>query len=98
MEKAKHFLSAVSDDESLAKQLNGAASRQAFLSIAERHGFSLTAEDIDTINKIADAHEKQQAGESLSEEELELVSGGGVSEHGSDPNEHLRLRTVLRIP
>ncbi|OUN00126.1 MAG: hypothetical protein BAA02_02935 [Paenibacillaceae bacterium ZCTH02-B3] len=78
MEKAKAFLEAVSADENLARALSAIKSREELLAFAARHGHDLTEQDLKDVAKIGSVFFKQKAGEPLSDEELELVSGGFV--------------------
>jgi len=78
VEKAKAFLEAVSADENLAKALSGIKSKEELLAFAARHGHNLTEQDLKDIAKIGSVYLKQKSGEPLSDEELELVSGGIV--------------------
>ena len=70
----KAFLEKVKADISLQEKLKAAASPEAALQIAKEAGFSITAEDIQSM---------QSATVELSDEELEGASGGwcGVSTH-----------------
>jgi len=76
MEKAKAFLEAVSADENLARALSAIKSKEELLAFAASHGHDLTEQDLKDIAKIGSVYLKQQADEPLSDEELELVSGG----------------------
>ena len=76
MENAKAFLKAVAADENLAKALSEVKSREEFMKFAANHGHDLTEQDLNDLAKIGNAYLKQQTGEPLSDEELELVSGG----------------------
>ena len=78
MENAKAFLKAVAADENLAKALSEVKSREEFMEFAANHGHDLTEQDLNDLAKIGNAYLKQQTGEPLSDEELELVSGGFV--------------------
>ena len=73
-EQLKAFLEKVKADISLQEKLKAAASPEAALQIAKEAGFSITAEDIQSM---------QSATVELSDEELEGASGGwcGVSTH-----------------
>ena len=63
----KAFLEKVKADTSLQEKLKAAASQEAALEIAKEAGFSITAEDIQSM---------QSATVVLSDEELEEASGG----------------------
>jgi len=78
MEKAKAFLKAMSSDENLTKALSGIKTREELLAFAASHGHDLTEQDLKDIAKIGSVFFKQKAGEPLSDEELEMVSGGFV--------------------
>ena len=62
-EQLKAFLEKVNADTSLQEKLNAAASAEAALEIAKAAGFSINADDI-------------QSMQSVSEEELEGAAGG----------------------
>jgi len=78
VEKAKAFLKAVAADESLTQALSAIKSREELLAFAASHGHNLTEQDLNDITKIGSVFLKQKSGEPLSDEELELVSGGFV--------------------
>ena len=73
-EQLNAFLEKVKDDISLQEKLKTAASPEAAIEIAKAAGFSITAEDIQSM---------QSSTTELSDEELEGASGGwcGVSTH-----------------
>ena len=66
-EQLKAFLEKVKADTSLQDQLKAAASPEAAIDIAKAAGFSITAEDIQSM---------QSATVELSDEELEGAAGG----------------------
>ena len=66
-EQLNAFLEKVKGDTSLQEKLNGAADADAVVEIAKEAGFSITAEDIQSL---------QSATVELSDEELEGASGG----------------------
>ena len=66
-EQLNAFLEKVKADTSLQEKLNGAADSGAVVEIAKEAGFSITAEDIQSM---------QSATVVLSDEELEEASGG----------------------
>ena len=70
-EQLKAFLEKVKSDTELQDKLKAAASPEAALQIAKEAGFSITAEDIQSM----------QSATVVSDEELEGASGG----KGSDP-------------
>ena len=67
-EQLKTFLEKVKGDTSLQEKLKAAASPEAVMEIAKEAGFSITAEDIQSM---------QSTTVELSDEELEGVAGGG---------------------
>ena len=66
-EQLNAFLEKVKGDTSLQEKLNGAADSGAVVEIAKEAGFSITAEDIQSM---------QSATVELSDEELEGAAGG----------------------
>ena len=66
-EQLKAFLEKVKADTSLQEKLNGAADADAVVEIAKAAGFSITAEDIRSM---------QSESVELSDEELEGAAGG----------------------
>ena len=66
-EQLKAFLEKVKGDTSLQEKLNAAASPDGAVEIAKEAGFSITAEDIQSM---------QSATVELSDEELEGAAGG----------------------
>ena len=66
-EQLKAFLEKVKGDTSLQEKLNGAADADAVVEIAKEAGFSISAEDIQSM---------QSATVELSDHELEQVAGG----------------------
>ncbi|WP_114993687.1 Nif11-like leader peptide family natural product precursor [Synechococcus sp. UW179A] len=64
-EQLKAFLEKVKGDTSLQEKLKAAASPEAAMDIAKEAGFSITAEDIQSMQS-----------ESVNDEELEGVAGG----------------------
>ena len=66
-EQLNAFLEKVKGDTTLQEKLNGAADSGAVVEIAKEAGFSITAEDIQSM---------QSATVVLSDEELEEASGG----------------------
>ena len=69
-EQLKAFLEKVKADTSLQEKLKAAADSDAALGIAKEAGFAITAEDIQSMKSSTD----------LSEEELEGVAGGGLTD------------------
>ena len=67
-DQLKAFLEKVKADTSLQDKLKAAASPEAAMDIAKAAGFSITAEDIQSM---------QSATVELSDEELEGAAGGG---------------------
>ena len=68
-EQLKAFLEKVKADTSLQEKLNGASDAVAVAEIAKEAGFSITAEDIQSM---------QSATVGVSDEELEGAAGGNV--------------------
>ena len=68
-EQLKAFLEKVKADTSLQEKLNGASDAVAVAEIAREAGFSMTAEDIQSM---------QSATGEVSDEELEGAAGGRV--------------------
>ena len=68
-EQLKAFLEKVKGDTSLQEKLNAAASPDGAVEIAKEAGFSITAEDIQSM---------QSATVGVSDEELEGAAGGNV--------------------
>ena len=66
-EQLNAFLEKVKDDISLQEKLKTAASPEAAIEIAKAAGFSITAEDIQSMQS-----------RELSDEELEGTAGGGT--------------------
>ena len=66
-EQLNAFLEKVKGDTSLQEKLNGAADADTVVEIAKEAGFSITAEDIQSM---------QSATVKLSDEELETAAGG----------------------
>ena len=69
-EQLNAFLEKVKGDTSLQEKLKAAASPDAAIDIAKAAGFSITAEDIQSM---------QSATVKLSDEELEGAAGGRIS-------------------
>ena len=67
-EQLKTFIKKVKSDTCLQEKLNGAADSDAVLEIAKEAGFSITAEDIQSL--------MQSTTVELSDEELEGAAGG----------------------
>ena len=67
-EQLEAFLETVKTDTSLQEKLKAAASPEAAIEIAKEAGFSITAQDIQSMQSSTD----------LSDEELEGVAGGWV--------------------
>ena len=63
-EQLKGFMEKVSADEGLQSRLKAATSPQAVADIAKEHGYTVSLEDL-------------HAGDSLSDQELEAITGGG---------------------
>ena len=67
-EQLKAFLEAVKADAGLQQKLKAAVNSDAVLAIAKEAGFAITAEDIQSLQSATD----------LSDDELEVVAGGGL--------------------
>ena len=72
-EQLMSFLEKVRIDTSLKEKLKGAADADAALAIAKEAGFSITVEDIQSM---------QSATTQLSDDELEGIAGGADAECG----------------
>jgi len=72
-EQLKAFLEKVKADTILQEKLKAAADANAVVVIAKDAGFSITAEDIQSMQSFAD----------LSDEELEVLAGGNITTFGS---------------
>ncbi len=75
------LLMAANSDETLKKQLEAATSPESFVKIAACQGYQLTVADIETLlrqnQQQAQLHFDEFDDDELSEQELELVAGGG---------------------
>jgi predicted ribosomally synthesized peptide with nif11-like leader len=75
------LLMAANSDETLKEQLETATSSESFVEIAARQGYQLTVADIemllDRTQQQAQLHSDEFDDDELSEQELELVAGGG---------------------
>ena len=85
-EQLKTFLEKVKGDTSLQEKLKAAASPEAVMEIAKEAGFSITAEDIQSM---------QSAPAELTDKELEAAAGGcrhatrnTHASMGCGPNDH----------
>ena len=76
MEKAKRFLMEISKNEQLARQLKEVKNKEEFLKVAEAHGYVLTEAEQNDLRDLLLAYAQQKVAGSLSEEELNQVSGG----------------------
>jgi predicted ribosomally synthesized peptide with nif11-like leader len=72
-------------DKTLKRQLDVATSPESFVEIAVRQGYQLTVADIETLRcrtqQQVQLHSDEFDGDELSEQELELVAGGGTAGH-----------------
>ena len=66
-EQLKAFMEAVKADATLQEKLNAAGDADAVVAIDKEMGFVISAEEL----------QRAQAGQEISEEELEGVAGGG---------------------
>ncbi len=75
------LLMAANQDETLKGQLEAATSPESFVKIATRQGYELTVADIETLYRRSQEQAQLNSDEldddELSEQELELVAGGG---------------------
>ena len=69
-EQLNAFLEKVQGDTSLQEKLKAAASPEAAIEIAKEAGFSITAEDIQSMQSVE-----------LSDEELEAAAGGNLGDY-----------------
>ena len=83
-EQLKAFLEKVKADTSLQEKLNGAADADAVVEIAKAAGFSITAEDIRSM---------QSESVELSDQELEGAAGG--VRYSANPGPHCRPRHTM---
>ena len=74
-EQLKAFLEEVKADTSLQEKLKAAASPEAAIEIAKDVGFSITTEDIQSM---------QSESVELSDDELDAAAGGVVGDHQVD--------------
>ena len=77
-EQLNAFLEKVKGDTSLQEKLKAAASPEAAIDIAKAAGFSITAEDIQSMQSATES-----ATAELSDEELEGAAGGWCAGWGS---------------
>jgi predicted ribosomally synthesized peptide with nif11-like leader len=72
---------AANSDEMLKKQLEAATSPESLVEVAARQGYQLTVADLETLlcrtQQQAQLHSDKFEDDELSEQELELVAGGG---------------------
>jgi len=75
---------ATNSDETLKEQLEAATSPERFVEVAARQGYQLTVADLKTLRRRTQQQAQLNADEfdddELSEQELELVAGGGGGE------------------
>jgi predicted ribosomally synthesized peptide with nif11-like leader len=75
------LLVAANQDETLKKQLDAATNPESLVEIAARRGYQLTVADIEALlsrnQQQAQPNADEFDGDELSEQELELVAGGG---------------------
>ncbi len=76
------LLMAANSDETLKGQLEAATSSESLVEIAARQGYQLTVADIETLlrqnQEQAQLHFDEFDDDELSEQDLELVAGGGL--------------------
>mgnify|MGYP001436972173 CR=1 FL=1 len=80
MDKVQHFLNGIVQNEALAHKLREAASREEVLGIAEAHGYELSEDDLRILGRLARVHDRGQAEEELSDDELLMITGGTEAE------------------
>jgi predicted ribosomally synthesized peptide with nif11-like leader len=75
-------LMAANSDETLKKQLDAATTPESLVKVAIHQGYELTVVDIETLlrrtQEQAQLHSDEFDDDELSEQELELVAGGGL--------------------
>jgi predicted ribosomally synthesized peptide with nif11-like leader len=75
------LLMAANSDVTLKEQLEAATSPESLVEVAARQGYQLTVADIETLRhqtlQQAQLHSDEFDDDELSEQELELVAGGG---------------------
>jgi predicted ribosomally synthesized peptide with nif11-like leader len=83
------LLMAANSDETLKGQLEAATSSESFVEIAARQGYQLTVVDIEMLlrqnQEQAQLHSDAYDDDELSEQELELVAGGGPNPNTKCP-------------
>jgi predicted ribosomally synthesized peptide with nif11-like leader len=76
---------AANSDERLKRQLEAVTSPESLVEIAVRQGYQLTVADIETLRcrtqQQVQLHSDEFDSDELSEQELELVAGGGTKGH-----------------
>jgi predicted ribosomally synthesized peptide with nif11-like leader len=83
VESAKAFLQKFQSDEPFRKQLKGAGSKEEAEAVLKEAGFEFTEEE---------CKEASQKDESLSEEDLKDVSGGGTEHQDSAMDQELQAQ------
>ena len=80
---------AANSDETLKKQLEAATSSESLVDIATRQGYELTVADLEMLlrqnQQQAQLHFDEFDDDELSEQELELVAGGGLMPSPTKP-------------
>ncbi|MFP5270956.1 Nif11-like leader peptide family natural product precursor [Coleofasciculus sp.] len=80
---------AANSDEKLKKQLEAAISPESLVEIAASQGYELTVADLEMLHDYDQKAEQSNSDEldddELSEQELELVAGGGASGFAAPP-------------
>ena len=83
VEQLKAFVEKVKSDTSLQEKVKAAASPEAAIEVAKAAGFSITSEDIQSMQSGTE--------EELSDEQLEGVAGGFTQRPGTMPDWRDRL-------
>lgn len=77
-----NLLTAANSDETLKRQLAAATNPESLVEIATHRGYELTVADLETLSRRTQQQAQPNADEfdddELSEQELELVAGGGM--------------------
>jgi predicted ribosomally synthesized peptide with nif11-like leader len=76
-QSALAFFTHVEQNPTLKQQVQAAASKEELFNLAQKSGYSFSADDLQAISK------ESKSGE-LNEQELETVAGGGVGDIGRE--------------
>jgi predicted ribosomally synthesized peptide with nif11-like leader len=88
-EQLKAFLEAVKADTGLQEKLKGVEDADAVVAIAKEAGFVISAEEFSKPNE-----DKELSGRELSDEELEVVAGGGGRRNNCDKTPNNKSYTI----